>query len=43
MKPSIETMNAFYQQLGRLFYAVAAIDKTVAPQEVAQLKKIVKF
>lgn len=42
MKPSADTMNTFYQQLGKLFYAIASIDKNIVPQEVEQLKKIVK-
>ena len=42
MKPSRQTMIHFYQQLGKLFYSVASVDKTVREQEIAQLKGIVK-
>lgn len=39
MKNSPELMNLFYQNLGKLFYAVAAIDKKINAQEIASLKK----
>ena len=42
MKPSHQTMIHFYQQLGKLFYSVASVDKTVREEEIAQLKEIVK-
>lgn len=42
MKPSNETMVAFYRQLGKLFYAVADADKHVVPQEVNAMKDLVK-
>lgn len=42
MKPSDQTMIHFYQQLGKVFYSIAAIDKTVRKEEIEQLKKIVK-
>ena len=42
MKPSHQTMIHFYQQLGKLFYSVASVDKTVCKEEIAQLNKIVK-
>jgi hypothetical protein len=42
MKPSNETMTLFYQQLGKLFYGIAAVDKTVREEEIKELKKIVK-
>ena len=42
MKPSINTMISFYQQLGKVFYSVAAVDKTVREEEIIQLKEIVK-
>lgn len=42
MKPSQQTMILFYQQLGKLFYSVASVDKTVRKEEIAQLKEIVK-
>ena len=42
MKPSQQTMIHFYQQLGKLFYSVASVDKTVRKEEIAQLDEIVK-
>ena len=42
MKPSRQTMIHFYQQLGKLFFSFASVDKTVREEEIAQLKKIVK-
>jgi hypothetical protein len=42
MKPSTETMLSFYQQLGRVFYGVAAADGTVRKGEAEKLKKIIK-
>jgi hypothetical protein len=42
MKPSSQTMIHFYQQLGKLFYSAASVDKTVHEEEMAQLKEIVK-
>ncbi|RSK40427.1 hypothetical protein [Mangrovimonas spongiae] len=40
---SEKTMSLrFYQNLGKLFYAVAAVDKTVREQEINELKKLVK-
>lgn len=39
MKNTPEIMNLLYQNLGKLFYAVAAIDKKINAQEVASLKK----
>ncbi|WP_228479049.1 hypothetical protein [Flavobacterium soyangense] len=42
MKPSSNTMIHFYQQLGKLFYGVASVDKTIRKEEIAQLKEIVK-
>ena len=35
-------MISFYQQLGKVFYSVAAVDKTVREEEIAKLKEIVK-
>ena len=32
----------FYQNLGKLFYAIAASDKVVRPEEYAKLKAVVK-
>jgi len=42
MTPSESTIIHFYQQLGKLFYSVASVDKTVRKEEVAQLNEIVK-
>ena len=42
MKQSRQTMIHFYQQLGKLFFSVASVDKTVREEEIAQLKEIVK-
>jgi oligoendopeptidase F len=42
MKPSHQTIIHFYQQLGKLFYSVASVDKTVRKEEIAQLNEIVK-
>ena len=42
MKPSRQTIIHFYQQLGKLFFSVASVDKTVREEEIAQLKEIVK-
>ena len=32
----------FYKELGRLLYAVAAVDGTVSPKEVETIKRVVK-
>lgn len=42
MKPSQDTIIAFYQNLGNLFYAIAAADNKVREAEVSVLKEIVK-
>ncbi|NNC44555.1 MAG: hypothetical protein HKN99_01570 [Winogradskyella sp.] len=42
MKHSAQTMIAFYQSLGKLFYAVAASDKSVNKKEITLLNEIVK-
>ena len=42
MKPSKETQNEFYQNLGKLFYAVAMADNSVRPVEVSKLRQDVK-
>lgn len=42
MKPSDQTMIHFYQHLGKVFYCIAAIDKTVRTEEIERLKKIIK-
>ncbi len=34
--------NEFYQNLGKLFYAVAMTDKTIRPVEVERLRKYVR-
>lgn len=41
MKTKDETMVAFYQKIGLVFYAIAAADKTVKQQEIDTLKAIV--
>lgn len=42
MKPSHQTMTHFYEHLGKVFYSIAAADKTVRKEEITQLKQIVK-
>lgn len=42
MKPSQETIIDFYQNLGKLFYAIAAVDTIVEEAELNVLKEIVK-
>lgn len=42
MKTLPENQTKLYQALGKLFYGVAAVDKTVAKEEIVELKKIVK-
>lgn len=42
MKPSDKTMVLFYQQIGKVFYSIAAVDKTVRPEEVKELKKVIQ-
>lgn len=41
MKPTIITTEAFYQNLGKLFYAVAFTDKTVREEEFSRLQRCV--
>ena len=41
MKSTPEIENLFYQNLGKLFYAIAAADKVVREEEVNILKQIV--
>jgi len=36
-----ETQNLFYQNLGKLFYAIAAVDKVIRVEEVKKLKQLV--
>lgn len=38
MKPKIITTEVFYQNLGKLFYAVAFADKRVRPEEFSKLQ-----
>jgi hypothetical protein len=42
MKPSDQTMIRFYQQLGKVFYCVAAADNIISKKKILTLKKIVK-
>jgi hypothetical protein len=42
MKPSDKTMVIFYQQIGKVFYSIAAVDRTVRPEEIKELKKIIQ-
>lgn len=42
MERKDETMVSLYQTLGRVFYATAQADKTVRPEEISELKNIVK-
>ena len=42
MKPSSNTMIHFYQQLGKLFYSIAAVDGTVRKEEIEKLVEIVQ-
>lgn len=41
MNTTLEIKNLFYQNLGKLFYAIAAADKVIREEEVKELKKIV--
>ena len=41
MKESLSTQSKFYQNLGKIFYAIAAADKMVHQDEVETVKKIV--
>jgi hypothetical protein len=42
MKPSHQTMTHFYEHLGKVFYCIASVDKTVRKEEVERLKQIIK-
>jgi hypothetical protein len=42
MKPSHQTMTRFYEHLGKVFYCIADIDKTVREEEIVRLKQILK-
>lgn len=41
MKVKDTTMVRFYRVLGELYYAIAAVDKEVRPQEIDTLKEII--
>ncbi|GAK91307.1 hypothetical protein JCM19297_804 [Nonlabens ulvanivorans] len=42
MKPNIKTTQAFYHNLGKLFYAIAFSDKKVSPEEFKVLQEYVE-
>jgi tRNA C32,U32 (ribose-2'-O)-methylase TrmJ len=42
MKPSHQTMTHFYEHLGKVFYSIAAIDKSIRKEEIEKLKQIIK-
>ena len=42
MKPSHQTMTHLYEHLGKVFYSIAAIDKTIRTEEIDKLKQIIK-
>lgn len=42
MEHNQEIRNAFYQNLGKLFYAIAMADKKVTPYEIKKLKEDVR-
>ncbi|WP_338646603.1 hypothetical protein V5J73_14070 [Flavobacterium sp. KS-LB2] len=42
MKPSHQTMTHLYEHLGKVFYTIAAIDKTIRKEEIDKLKQIIK-
>lgn len=42
MRPSEKIGNELYQNLGKLFYAIAMADKKVVPEEVEKLKEDVR-
>ncbi|MDO6596134.1 hypothetical protein Q4512_04350 [Oceanihabitans sp. 2_MG-2023] len=42
MKKKHKTTLNFYKNLGNLFYAIAAADKSITPLEVITLKEIIK-
>jgi hypothetical protein len=42
MKPSHQTMTHLYEHLGKVFYSIAAIDKTIRTEEIGKLKQIIK-
>jgi hypothetical protein len=42
MKPSHQTMTHFYEHLGKVFYSIAAIDKSIRKEEIDKLKQIIQ-
>lgn len=42
MKYTAQIMEKLYQELGRLFYAVSACDKSIRKEEIDALKKIIR-
>ena len=42
MSKSYETMKLFYQNLGKLFYAVAYADDEVSEEEIKELQKVIE-
>lgn len=42
VKPSDKTMVHFYQQLGKVFYSIAAVDNAVRKEEIDKLKQIIQ-
>jgi len=42
MKPSHQTMTHFYEHLGKVFYSIAAIDKSIRKEEIEKLKQIIQ-
>jgi hypothetical protein len=42
MTHSLNTSTLFHQQLGKIFYAVAAVDKSIRKEEISALKKIIR-
>ncbi len=38
MKPSHQNMTHLYEHLGKVFYYIAAIEKTIGKEEVEKLK-----
>ena len=42
MKPSNQTITHLYEHLGKVFYTIAAIDKTIRKEEIEKLKQIIK-
>ena len=41
MKPSHQTMTHLYEHLGKVFYYIAAVDKTIRKEEIEKLKQII--